>query len=424
MRNLRDYAVITAGYWVFTLTDGAMRTLVLFYLHQLGYTPLEVVSLFLLYEVFGVVTNLVGGWIGARFGLKSTLFSGLGLQVIACSLLAARADSLTVPLVLLAQALSGIAKDLTKMSSKSYIKLVVPPSDSTGLMKWVAILTGSKNALKGIGFLLGGVLLETAGFRNSNIGMATALTAMIAISFAMLPRAAGRSKAKVSLAEVISRDARINWLSAARLFLFGSRDVWFVFALPIFLSVDLGWSYSQSSGFLAAWIIGYGIVQAFAPAYVGGTRDRRSAPTARRVMAWTALLVVPTGGIAAALHGGFDPATYLVLGLVLFGIVFATNSAMHSYLIIRYADGDKVSLSVGFYYMANAVGRLSGTILSGAMFQWAGTGRAGLVACLLTSVGFALASSLLCVPLHRAEQRRDSAPELAGASARSATGDT
>lgn len=413
MRNLRDYAVITASYWVFTLTDGAMRTLVLFYLHQLGYTPLEVVSLFLLYEVFGVVTNFVGGWIGARFGLRSTLFSGLGLQVVACLLLAARAESLTVPLVLLAQALSGIAKDLTKMSSKSYIKLVVPQSDSSGLMKWVAILTGSKNALKGIGLLLGGILLETVGFRSANIGMATALVLAIAVSFAMLPRAAGRSQSKVSFAQMISRDARINWLSAGRLFLFGSRDVWFVFALPIFLSVNLGWSSSLASGFLAAWIIGYGIVQAFAPVYVGGKVDGRSAPTARRVMLWTALLIVPTGGIAAALHTGFDATTSLIVGLVVFGVVFATNSAMHSYLIIRYADNDKVSLNVGFYYMANAVGRLSGTLLSGAVFQWAGMGRTGLVACLLTSIGFAMTSALLCIPLHGAEQRRNASPEAA-----------
>lgn len=406
MRNLRDYAVITASYWVFTLTDGAMRMLVLFYLHQLGYAPLEVVSLFLSYELFGVVTNLVGGWVGARFGLKSTLFTGLGLQVLACSLLAARAADLTVLLVLVAQAMSGVAKDLTKMSSKSYIKIVVPESDSSGLMKWVAILTGSKNALKGIGFLLGGLLLETVGFRDANLGMAIALVLALAFSFVMLPRAAGKSKAKVSLAHMISKDARVNWLAASRLFLFGSRDVWFVFALPIFLSVNLGWSFSLSSGFLAAWIIGYGIVQALAPAYVGGKVDRRSAPTARRVMVWTALLVVPVGGIAAALHHGLDPTRSLVVGLVAFGIVFATDSAMHSYLIVKYAEGDKVSLNVGFYYMANAIGRLSGTLLSGAVFQWAGMGVAGLVACLVTSIGLVVTSLLLCIPLQAAEQRR------------------
>lgn len=405
MRNLRDYAVITASYWVFTLTDGAMRMLVLFYLHQLGYAPLEVVSLFLFYEFFGVVTNFGGGWLGARFGLKSTLFGGLTLQVIACSSLAVMAESLTVPLVMVAQAMSGVAKDLTKMSSKSYIKLVVPESDSSGLMKWVAILTGSKNALKGIGFLLGGILLETAGFRAANIGMAVALTVALVISFAMLPRSVGRSESKIALRHLFAQDARVNWLSAARLFLFGSRDVWFVFALPIFLSVNLGWSFSEASGFLAVWTIGYGIVQAIAPAYVGGKGGQRSAPTATRVMIWTALLVLPLAGIAAALHFGVAPATSLVVGLAVFGAVFATNSAMHSFLIVHYADGDKVPLNVGFYYMANAAGRLTGTILSGAVFQWAGMGSDGLLACLVASIAFVIASLILCMPLRAAETR-------------------
>ena len=406
MHNRRDYAVITASYWVFTLTDGALRTLVLFYLHTLGYSPLQVVSLVLFYEFFGVVTNLVGGWLGARFGLKATLFSGLALQVLACSGLAALSDSLSVPIVLVAQGLSGIAKDLTKMSAKSYIKLVVPADDRSGLMRWVAILTGSKNALKGVGFLLGGVLLETIGFRNGNLAMAGALVLALVLSVALLPKAAGKSTGKVALRHLIARDARVNWLSAARLFLFGARDVWFVFALPIFLSVDLGWSFSQSSGFLAAWVIGYGIVQAMAPAYVGARGSHRPPPTARRVLGWTALLLVPLGAIAAALHYGLPTEASLVLGLAAFGIVFATDSAMHSYLIVDYAEGDKVALNVGFYYMANAVGRLVGTIASGAVFQWAGMGTPGLVACLLAAMAFVTASLLLCIPLHRAEARR------------------
>lgn len=405
MRNLRDYSVITASYWVFTLTDGAMRTLVLFYLHRLGFAPLEVASLFLFYELFGVITNFVGGWLGARFGLKSTLFSGLALQIVACATLAVMADALTVPLVMVAQAMSGIAKDLTKMSSKSYIKLVVPESDSSGLMKWVAVLTGSKNALKGIGFLLGGVLLQTVGFRGANVGMAIGLLVAVVSSIVLLPRAAGKAKARLELSHLFARDPRINWLSAARLFLFGSRDVWFVLALPIFLSVDLGWSSTEASGFLAVWTIGYGFVQAAAPAYVGGKGNRRSAPAARRVMAWTALLLAPLAGIAAAVHYGLAPEASLVVGLAVFGIVFATDSAMHSYLIVHYADGDKVALNVGFYYMANAAGRLLGTVCSGAVFQWAGMGNRGLVACLLASIGFVLASSLLCLPLHAAERR-------------------
>ena len=399
MRNLRDYATITAAYWVFTLTDGALRMLVLFHLHRLGYSPLEVVSLFVFYELFGVVTNFVGGWLGARFGLRSTLFSGLGLQVVSCSLLAAWATDLTVPLVMLAQALSGIAKDLTKMSSKSYIKLVVPPTDSVGLMKWVAILTGSKNALKGLGFLLGGVLLQSIGFRAANLAMATALVVALVASWALLPKAAGKAKSAVRFGHLLSGDPRVNWLSASRLFLFGARDVWFVFALPIFLSADLGWSFARSGGFLAAWVIGYGFVQAAAPAYVGGRGAKRSAPTAARLLPWTAALSAPLAGLAALLHFGAPPAASLVAGLALFGIVFATNSAVHSFLIVHYADGDKVSLNVGFYYMANAAGRLLGTVLSGAVFQWAGMSTDGLVACLGASLVFVALSALATLPL-------------------------
>lgn len=402
MRNHRDYAVITASYWTFTLTDGALRMLVLFHLHQLGYAPIEVVSLFLFYEFFGVVTNFFGGWVGARFGLKATLFAGLALQVLACSSLAILANALSVPLVMVAQAVSGVAKDLTKMSSKSYVKFVVPESDSSALMKWVAILTGSKNAIKGIGFLLGGVLLQTVGFRGANVGMAAALVCALGVCLGMLPRAPGKSKAKVRLGHLLSRDARVNWLAAARLFLFGARDVWFVFALPIFLSATLNWSFAHSSALLAAWIIGYGGVQALAPTFVGG---RGRAPDARSVMRWTAALLLPLGALAAALHLEFDPTTSVVLGLGAFGVVFAANSAAHSYLIVHYADGDKVSLNVGFYYMANAAGRLAGTLLSGAIFQWAGQGSRGLVACLVASMGFVVVSLALCLPLRRAEAR-------------------
>jgi len=397
----RDYAVVTASYWSFTLTDGALRMLVLFHLHQLGYTPLEVVSLFLFYELFGIVTNFVGGWLGARFGLRLTLFAGLGCQIVACGALAAFAHQLSVPLVMAAQGLSGVAKDLTKMSSKSYIKLVVRDGDASGLMKWVAILTGSKNALKGIGFFLGGVLLQGVGFQNANLGMAAALLVALLAAVALLPPAMGKAKARVRWQHLLVRDARVQWLSAARLFLFGSRDVWFVFALPVFLSAELGWSHAQAGGFLAAWVIGYGIVQASAPSFVA----RSAAPDARRVGWWTALLLLPLGALAIALQNGFAPAASLMVGLAVFGVVFAANSAIHSFLIVHYADRDSVSLNVGFYYMANAAGRLAGTVLSGAVYQWAGGGRQGLVACLVASM-ILVGLSLLCsAPLRSAERR-------------------
>lgn len=407
MRNLRDYAVITGTYWVFTLTDGALRMLVLLYLHQLGRSPFEIASLFLFYEFFGIITNLLGGWIGARYGLKSTLFSGVSLQVLACTLLAARADNLTIPLLMIAQAMSGTAKDLTKMSSKSYVKLVVPEGDLHGLMRWVAILTGSKNTLKGIGFFLGGLLLTTAGFRGACVGMAIVLVLSLVAAAVQLPKAAGKAGQEVRLADLVSRDPKVNWLSASRLFLFGSRDIWFVLALPIFLSNTLGWTHARVGGFLALWIIGYGIVQALAPAYVGGRRSvpGRPAPGAKRLAVWTAALVLPLGGIFAGLSMGAPPLATLIVGLVAFAVIFATDSAIHSYLIVAYADSDKVSLGVGFYYMANAAGRLVGTVLSGALFQAAGHGTNGLLLCVAGSIVFVVVSTGLCVPLRNVEVR-------------------
>ncbi|MFT7671422.1 MAG: MFS family permease [Planctomycetota bacterium] len=405
MRNLRDYAVITGTYWVFTLTDGALRMLMLLHLHQLGCAPLEIASLFLFYEFFGIVTNLFGGWIGARHGLKLTLFAGVALQILACLLLAARVESLSIPLFMVAQAMSGTAKDLTKMTSKSYVKLVAPPGDPHGLMRWVAVLTGSKNMLKGIGFFLGGLLLSTVGFSGACLGMAAALGLSLVIASALLPRAAGRSVNKVHLKELISRDSKVNWLSASRLFLFGSRDIWFVLALPIFLSSQLGWTHPQVGAFLATWVIGYGIVQALAPAYVGGKSGvpDRPAPNARKLSHWTAALLLPLAGILAGLLTGAGPLATLAIGLIVFGVIFATGSSMHSYLIVAYADDDRVSLSVGFYYMANAAGRLVGTVLSGALFQAAGEGTNGLLLCIAGSLLFVVVSALLCVPLRRAE---------------------
>jgi MFS family permease len=405
VRNLRDYAVITGTYWVFTLTDGALRMLVLLHLHERGYSPLEIATLFLFYELFGVVTNLLGGWIGARYGLKSTLFSGLSLQITAFTLLAGAAVNLTLPVVMAAQAMSGTAKDLTKMSAKSYVKLVVPEGDQHGLMRWVAILTGSKNTLKGVGFFLGGLLLTSLGFRGATVAMAVALVLSLGAASLMLPPAAGRAASEVRLSQVVSRDPKVNWLSASRLFLFGSRDIWFVLALPLFLASVLGWTHTQVGGFLALWIIGYGFIQALAPVYVGGGRGAtgRPPPTARGLGLWTIALVLPLAGILTALTLGASPSVTLIVGLVVFGAVFATDSAIHSYLIVSYADSDSVSLSVGFYYMANAAGRLTGTLLSGVLYQAAGEGLDGLRISLAASVLFVVVSAALCIPLRAAE---------------------
>jgi len=399
--DLRNYCLVTAAYWAFTLTDGALRMLVLLHFHDLGYTPLQIASLFLFYEFFGVVTNLVGGWVGSRLGLNVTLWSGLGLQVLALGMLALLSPgwpaATSVAYVMAAQALSGVAKDLTKMSSKSAIKLLVPEGASGTLFKWVSLLTGSKNALKGVGFFLGGLLLAALGFVPAVLTMAAVLLAMLLLTVASLSWGLGRMKAKVKFTEIFSKTPEVNVLSAARFFLFGARDVWFVVGLPVFLQAALGWGHAEVGAFLALWVIGYGAVQSAAPALLrrgyGG-----QAPQGSAAQGWAFLLAAVTAGIALALRADLDPGWVLVVGLAAFGVVFAVNSAVHSYLILAYTEGDKVALNVGFYYMANAGGRLAGTVLSGAAFQ-----VYGLEGCLWSSVAFVLAAGLISWRLPRHE---------------------
>ncbi len=393
--DVRQYALITANYWAFTLTDGALRMLVVLHFHQLGYSPLQIAMLFLFYEVFGVVTNLVGGWLGARIGLNRTMNIGLAMQVLALSMLLVPAAWLTVPWVMSAQALSGTAKDLNKMSAKSSIKLLVPGSQQGTLYRWVAALTGSKNALKGVGFFLGGALLTTVGFPAAVAAMAGVLLLVWLSSMALLTRDLGKAKAKPKFRDIFSKSRAINLLSAARMFLFGARDVWFVVALPVFLASTLGWDFWQVGGFLAAWIIGYGLVQSFAPSITG--RRARRIPDGRSATGWAVVLATVPAAMAVLLAQGVQAAGVLVVGLTVFGVFFALNSALHSYLIVSYADEDGVSLDVGFYYMANAMGRLLGTVLSGWVFQ-----RWGLQACLMISAVLVILAALVSMALPRA----------------------
>jgi predicted MFS family arabinose efflux permease len=394
---IRQYLVVTGNYWAFTLTDGALRMLVVLHFHGLGYSPLEIALLFLFYEIFGVITNLVGGWLGAHLGLNRTMNIGLALQVIALTMLLVPAAWLTVPWVMAAQALSGIAKDLNKMSAKSSIKLLVPADAQGTLYKWVAILTGSKNALKGVGFFLGGALLMWLGFAGAVAAMAVALALVWLLSLVLLKQDLGKAKHKPKFRDIFSKSRAINILSAARMFLFGARDVWFVVALPVFLSQTLGWNHSQTGGFLALWVIGYGMVQALAPRITGKSAGK--VPDGRAATGWAALLTLLPGLIALGLLFELDPATVLIGGLLLFGAVFAINSSLHSYLIVSYAGKDGVSLDVGFYYMSNAMGRLLGTLLSGWVFQLAGQGSAGLQACLWISLVFLLLATLISLKL-------------------------
>ncbi|WP_373507561.1 organoarsenical effux MFS transporter ArsJ [Thiocapsa sp.] len=395
--NTRNYLTVTAGYWAFTVTDGAIRMLVVLYFHLLGYSPFEVAMLFLFYEVFGIVTNLVGGWLGARIGLNLTMHIGMGLQVVALAMLTVPDAWLTVAYVMVAQAMSGIAKDLNKMSAKATVKTLVGAGGESRLFKYVAILTGSKNALKGAGFFIGAALLEFIGFRGALAVLAGMLSVVLVVTAILLPSGVGRMVSKPKFTQVFSNTPAINWLSAARFFLFGARDVWFVVGLPVFLYSVLGWSFTQVGTFMAAWVIGYGMVQAAAPRllHIGrSSQVARAHPGGRTARRWALLLAIVPAGMAVALHQGWPPCQVLIFGLILFGVLFAINSAVHSYLILAYSDVEKVSMSVGFYYMANAGGRLAGTVLSGLVYQ-----TQGIEGCLWWSAGFVLAAFLLSLRL-------------------------
>lgn len=395
--EVRQYLLVTGNYWAFTLTDGALRMLVVLHFHTLGYTPLQIAALFLFYELFGVVTNLLGGYLGARIGLNRTMNAGLAMQVVALLMLTVPAAWLTIPWVMGAQALSGIAKDLNKMSAKSSIKLLLPEARQGTLYKWVALLTGSKNALKGVGFFLGGALLAGIGFRGALLLMATLLALIWLCSLSLLKKDLGKARAKPKFRELLSKSRAINVLSAARMFLFGARDVWFVVALPVYLSAALGWDFWQVGGFLALWVIGYGIVQTLAPGITGKTRGE--VPDGRAAFIWALLLAGLPAAIALGMNQGASTEAVLLGGLLAFGALFAVNSSLHSYLIVSYAKADGVSLDVGFYYMSNALGRLLGTLLSGWIYQ-----RYGLEACLWVSSGFVSLAALISTGLPRRGQ--------------------
>lgn len=395
MTSIRSYALVTGAYWGFTITDGALRMLVVLHFYRLGYDAVSIAFLFLFYEFFGIVTNLFGGWIASRSGVRVTLFGGLLLQIFSLLMLAMLNEHWTalvsVVFVMTAQALSGIAKDLTKMSSKSAIKVVVPQGQDSALFQWVARLTGSKNALKGLGFFVGGALLAAFGFAGSLVAMAVALLVVLLTTAAFLSGDLGRSKKKTKFTSLFSKSREINRLSSARLFLFASRDVWFVVGLPVFLS-QLGWSSYSVGAFLALWVIGYGFVQAAVPEILHILGNRTVDGSAAG--SWAFVLLLVPAGLALALRAGMDRSLALMLGLAVFAVIFAINSAVHSYLVLAYTDEDSVALNVGFYYMANAGGRLLGTLASGVVFQ-----LAGFAGCLWGSAALVLAAGVLSLGL-------------------------
>ena len=291
------------------------------------------------------------------------------------------------------------------MSSKSAIKLVVPDDAHSTLFKWVALLTGSKNALKGIGFFLGAALLAGLGFVHALWAMAAGLVIILVAAVTLLPGDMGKAKTKVKFTKILSKSRAINLLSAARFFLFGARDVWFVVGVPIFLYEVIGWSFMEVGSFMAAWVIGYGGVQALAPKFVRRSVDGQSSET-RAAQWWAFVLAALPVAIAALVEAGAAPVVSVVGGLALFGIVFAINSSVHSYLILSFSDSDKVALNVGFYYMANAGGRLVGCLFSGLSYQmW------GLSGCLLTASAMVLAAGAITIVL-AGEQRAPARSEV------------
>jgi predicted MFS family arabinose efflux permease len=388
--ELKQYLIITGNYWAFTLTDGALRMLVVLYFHQLGYDALQVAFLFIFYEFFGVVTNLLGGWLGAKLGLNRTMNIGLFIQVVALLMLALPSEYLSITWVMLAQAFSGIAKDLNKMSAKSAIKLFVQDDNQGQLYKWVAILTGSKNTLKGFGFFLGGLLLTLIGFQSAMLLMAILLLIVFVSSLLLLKQDLGRVKRKIKFKEIFSKNSAINRLSAARLFLFASRDVWFVVALPVYFSESYGWNAWSIGALIASWIIVYGGIQSITP-YLTGKRitseKYNRVPNGKKAARWALALTFTPLLVLISL----PISPWLVITcLFIFGGLFAVNSSLHSYLIVSYAQQESVSLDIGFYYMANAMGRLIGTLLSGWIFV-----SYGLGACLVVSCLFILCATII-----------------------------
>ncbi|NVO56022.1 organoarsenical effux MFS transporter ArsJ [Rhodobacteraceae bacterium B1Z28] len=384
--GLSAYIAVTAAYWAFMLTDGALRMLVLLHFHMMGFSPVQLAYLFVLYEIAGMGTNLAAGWIAARFGLTLTLYAGLGLQVVALLVLTQLDPTWAIPakvvFVMIVQGASGVAKDLAKMSSKSAVKLLAPPEDGA-LFRWVAILTGSKNAVKGLGFLLGAGLLATLGFTWAVLAMAAVLSVILIAVFLFMPPGLPKGRKGAKFSEVFSKSANVNWLSAARVFLFGARDVWFVVGIPIYFYAVLSdgtedgnrAAFFMIGTFMAGWIILYGGVQVSAPRILQAS-ERSEGDLIRAARNWAAVLIcVPTALTAAVLlSSGPQPwlTMTLVIGLLAFGAIFAINSALHSYLILAFTQAKRVTMDVGFYYMANATGRLIGTLLSGLTYQIGG----------------------------------------------------
>ena len=392
-RSLSQYLTVTGTYWGFTLSDGALRILVLFHFFTLGYSPVTLALLFLMYEAAGIIANLGGGWLATRFGITRMLLLGVAMQILGLMFLSCLDPTfgpvLSVIWVVVAQGIAGLAKDITKTASKSAIK-VVKVDKGESLFRWVAWFTGSKNAMKGVGFFLGGVMLTTIGFRGGLWLMAGLLGLLAILVVFALPPKLGAGISSRTIKELFSKSSAVNTIALARIFLFGARDIWFVVALPVFLYAN-GWSFWEVGGFLALWTMLYGLVQGMAPAII---RITNASPISRSgTVGWAVALALALIGISVCMIVEMD-VPVLITGLLVFGVFFAVNSSLHSFLIVAYAGSKKAAEDIGFYYAANAAGRLAGTFLSGFLYH-----QGGLLACLAGSALFLVITALMVARL-------------------------
>ncbi|KAI9089443.1 major facilitator superfamily-like protein [Phlyctochytrium arcticum] len=410
--SMTNFYIIASAYIVYTFTDAALRMIVLFELYQRHYKPLEIALMFTSYEALGVVTNLFGGIMGSRWGLRPCILAGLMFQLIGISLLfvlltsESWAKSAVIGYVVFAQAFAGVAKDLVKLAGKSVTKLVAKDDDAVNspLFRIVAWVTGAKNSVKGLGFFMGATLLNFTGLWPSLLVLAI-LCLLVIPQCLRIDRNLGASKSTrpLTIREIFDKGFAVNMLSLARIFLFGSRDLWFEVVLPIYLRAMFGWSFTASGSFMAVWIIIYGAVQTVTPQYILRPLKCYPIKRGRILVPWTFVLVLVTIGLAAYQttvrdvtdgSGSVGMLIALIIGLVVFAIFFAVNSSIHSYLIVAYAGKDKVAINVGFYYCANAIGRLVGTVLSGWLYQYY-----GIWLCLWVSTGFLVICGLISVYL-------------------------
>lgn len=421
---LRPFVIISSSYLLFTITDGAIRMIVLLHAYNKSFSALQVAIMFTLYELAGVFTNLAAGFMGAKWGIKFTLIIGLSLQIFSYGLLFGWQDDWTkqqaIVYVTIAQMFAGVAKDLTKLGGKTVTKLVTPEEKTTKLFKLVSLITGWKNSLKGVGYFLGSALLAVSYELALSVMMVLVVLAMPWAIFG-LDRELGTAKSKnASWKDVFKLDnTNLNYLCLARLFLFASRDFWFEVPLPFFLRspsceglgidtclVDsdcvtnavcgvesmlceninagggcggLGADRVVVGALLGGYIILYGQVQSWTPQLVTGPLDQ-TPPNKLTEVLWGLLNCLPTllMAIAAMWAPAFQDGNqsamtgWIIFSVVMFAIVFAINSSIHSFLVVSYAKMDKVAVSVGFYYMSNALGRLLGTLGSGILYTFVG----------------------------------------------------